>query len=415
MRVLWFEVTVPGRYNFDKVPVGSWQDALQEIVMRCPEIELGIAFENVGKGENIECDGVKYFPINTSYNFWERQRKKADWGIIEEKTINNALAIIDEFKPDIIHVFGTEWSFGLVAEHTSIPVVIHMQGSIAPINNALMPPMYSVLDLVIGMGLKPKLQLNAWLSRKKDKSRKRMEARVYKAVKYYMGRTEWDKNLVNLFHPGCGYYYCNEALRKEFYNSTKQWKPNHNKKFRIVTIGISFWKGIDTILRTAHLLKECGFEFEWILVGEMAEGYKRIVENRERMKYDDNNIAFAGYLDAQHLCNLLLSADLYVHTSYIDNSPNAVCEAQYLGMPIIATYVGGIPSLIESGKEGILIAANDPFTLAGHIMRLSTDKQKCIELGTASMKRARKRHNEENILKDLLLCYRSVISDSKNI
>lgn len=91
-----------------------------------------------------------------------------------------------------------------------------------------------------------------------------------------------------------------------------------------------------------------------------------------------------------------------------------VCEAQYLGMPIIATYVGGIPSLIENGKEGILIAANDPFTFVGHIMRFSTDKQKCIELGTASMKRARKRHNEENILKDLLLCYRSVISEGKN-
>lgn len=120
-------------------------------------------------------------------------------------------------------------------------------------------------------------------------------------------------NLVNLFHPGCGYYYCSEALRKEFYNSTEQWKPNYNKKFRIVTIGISsFCKDIDTILRTAHLLKECGFEFEWILVGEMTERHKRIVENRERMKYDDNNIVFAGYLDAQSLCDLLLSTDLYV-------------------------------------------------------------------------------------------------------
>lgn len=118
--------------------------------------------------------------------------KKADWGIIEEKTINKALAIIDEFKPDIIHVFGTEWSFGLYG--TYFNTRIHMLGSIGPYNNALMPPMYSVLDLVIGMGLSPKLQLNAWLNRKNDKSRKRMEERVYTAVKYYMGRTEWDES-----------------------------------------------------------------------------------------------------------------------------------------------------------------------------------------------------------------------------
>lgn len=413
MRVLWFEITVPSRYKSGKSPVAGWQDALQDIVTRYDDIKLAIAFEHNGYGEVREIDGVKYYPINTTYNLWERQRNKVGWEIVIEKTLDKALAIANDYKPDVIHVFGSEWCFGLLAERTDVPVVIHMQGSIPPYNNALMPPLYSVWDLIIGMGWNPHTQFNAWLGRKKDMSRLKMEERILKAVSHYMGRTEWDKNIVRLYHPDCKYYYCSEALRESFLQTASPWQPPRNKKFRIVTTGISsFWKGIDTILRAAHMLKERGFDFEWVCAGQMRILDKKIVERKERMRYEDNNVRIAGYLNSSQLHDLLMSADLYVHTAYIDNSPNAVCEAQYLGMPIIATYVGGIPSLIENGKEGILIPANDPFTLAGKIMKLSHDEQACVAMGEASRKRAMERHNPDNIYNDLLKCYRSMLEET---
>lgn len=413
MKVLWFEISEPSRYNPQKSPVAGWQDALQEVVMKHDDVELAIAFENHGHGENKLLDRVKYYPINTTYNLWERQRNKAGWEIVIEKTLGKAMEIVDDYKPDVIHVFGSEWCFGLLAEHTSVPVVIHMQGSIPPYNNALMPPMYSVWDLIMGMGLHPHTQFNAWLGRKKDKSRLKMEERILKAVNHYMGRTAWDKNIVRLYHPDCKYYYCSEALRESFLQTASPWQPPRNKKFRIVTTGISsFWKGIDTILRTAHMLKERGFDFEWVCAGQMRILDKKIVERKERMRYEDNNVRIAGYLNSSQLHDLLMSSDLYVHTAYIDNSPNAICEAQYLGMPIIATYAGGIPSLIENGKEGILIPANDPFTLAGKIMELSKDELTCIAMGQASRKRAMERHNPNNIYNDLLKCYRSMLEET---
>lgn len=413
MKVLWFEISEPSRYNPQKSPVAGWQDALQEVVMKHDDVELAIAFENHGHGENKLLDRVKFYPINTTYNLWERQRNKAGWEIVIEKTLGKAMEIVDDYKPDVIHVFGSEWCFGLLAEHTSVPVVIHMQGSIPPYNNALMPPMYSVWDLIMGMGLHPHTQFNAWLGRKKDKSRLKMEERILKAVSHYMGRTAWDKNIVRLYNPDCKYYYCSEALRESFLQTASPWQPPRNKKFRIVTTGISsFWKGIDTILRTAHMLKERGFDFEWVCAGQMRTLDKKIVERKERMRYEDNNVRIAGYLNSSQLHDLLMSADLYVHTAYIDNSPNAVCEAQYLGMPIIATYVGGIPSLIENGKEGILVPANDPFTLAGKIMVLSKDEQTCVAMGEASRKRAMARHNSNTIYSDLIACYNDIIKDS---
>lgn len=132
------------------------------------------------------------------------------------------------------------------------------------------------------------------------------------------------------------------------------------------------------------------------------------------MKYKDNDITIAGFLNPSQLKDLLMSANLYVHTAYIDNSPNAICEAQYLGMPIVATYVGGIPSLIDNNKEGILIPANDPFTLAGKIIELSKNEDLCMAMGKASMDRARERHNPDNIVKDLMFCYKSIVKDINN-
>lgn len=414
MRVLWFEITEPGRYNPEKAPVGGWQDSLQDIVMQHHDVQLAIAFEHRGNGEKRIIDKVTYYPINTTYNIWERQQLKVSWNIVIRKTLDKALAIVNEYKPDVIHVFGSEWCFGLIANYTNIPVVIHMQGSIPAYNNALMPPLYSVWDLIIGMGCNPKKQINAWMGRKKDKSRQNMEERILKSVKYYMGRTEWDRNIVHLFNSDCYYFYCSEALRKAFLKAEKIWIPPRNKKFRIVTTGISsFWKGIDTILRTAHMLKKRNFNFEWICAGKMNPLHKKIVEHKEHLYYENNNVKIAGFLNQQELQKLLLSSDLYVHTAYIENSPNAICEAQYLGMPIVATYVGGIPSLIDNGKEGILIPANDPFTLAGKIMELSKDELKCSRLGEASRRKAVERHNPEAIYHELLRCYNEIINLEK--
>jgi len=111
------------------------------------------------------------------------------------------------------------------------------------------------------------------------------------------------------------------------------------------------------------------------------------------------------------LVNQLLCTDIYVHTAYIDNSPNSICEAQYLGLPIIATYVGGIPSLIENGLEGVLVPANDPYILTNEIMSLAIDRERQIKYSKNSRKRAIMRHNPKIILKDLLNIYNNLLSN----
>lgn len=410
MRVLWFEVTVPSRYKSEDAPIAGWQDSLEEIVRTCRGIELAVAFEGVEGMSPKKVDGVQYIPLVPRYSFWDRKYNNFinRWNKAN-KVVPLAMKCIEEVKPDIIQCFGSEWEFGQVAKYTDIPVVIHMQGCIAPYNDALFPPGYSISDRILQAGLNLKKQYYIWRNKRFNASWADMEQSNFKAVSNYMGRTEWDRQLVELFHPGARYFHVEEALRPSFIETAEEWMPKEGEhRLRLITTGCSsHWKGMDTLLRTAHVLKETGVDFEWLVAGSM--GVQREIEKKERMKFADNNVNILGFTGPEELQKLLLSADMYVHTAYIDNSPNSVCEAQYLGLPIVATNVGGIPSLIVDGKEGKLVPANSCYTMAYEIMSLANDVKRQKKYSKNTMEHARNRHNSKNILKSLLACYADIL------
>lgn len=61
-----------------------------------------------------------------------------------------------------------------------------------------------------------------------------------------MGRTEWDKSLINLFNPSATYFHCEEVLRDSFMNNNKQWKVEVSDKIKIVSVISNPWyKGVD--------------------------------------------------------------------------------------------------------------------------------------------------------------------------
>lgn len=410
MRVLWFEVTVPGRYKADGLPVGGWQDSLEYIIRQHDEIELYVAFEGRKGDERKTVDGVTYIPIVPRYSKYERLAKYWTIDVEREHLLPLAGAVMREVQPDIIHVFGSEWCWGQIQQYTFKPVVIHMQGSIPPYQNAAFPPGYNLHDMYHSAGWNLKRRLFVRWENKRNRSWVAQEEKTFGMVGYYMGRTSWDHSIVKLFQPRALYYYCAEALRPSFIENKAVWQPHAHTCIKLVTTGVSsLWKGLDTILRTARMLRGRGFNFEWYCAGSMPCELQKLIEQKEHTTYAENNVKFTGLLDSEALTSLLLSSDMYVHTAYIDNSPNAVCEAQYLGLPIIATYVGGIPSLIENGREGVLVPANDPFTMAGEIMKLAADKDRCAALGQASRVRARKRHDPEAIYRTLTDCYRNII------
>ena len=410
MKVLWFEISTPSRYKDDGRVVCGWQDALEYIVKDCRDIELYIAFETEEPDAKVKViDGVTYIPMVTRYSFTERKLSNWTWRVNEDKVIPLGRKVIEEYKPDIIHVFGNEWPFGLLAQYTDIPLVIHIQGSIIPYNNALYPPKYNGYTFVRAAGWNLRKDWHRLFGYYKDKSRLTMEERTWKCVNHYMGRTSWDKALVNTLTKGSTYHHVEEALRPTFLENKKLWSCPKGGKLRLLSTGCSsFWKGIDVMLKTAHVLKEAGVDFEWNVAGSLSGVLKEIVEKKEGLRYADNNINILGFCTPEQLIDIMCNSTMYVHTAYIENSPNSICEAQLVGMPIVSTMVGGISTLVRNGEEGDLLPANDPWQIANAIIELSKDNERMMRYSKNSRLHALERHNPENIMNQLLKCYKDL-------
>lgn len=407
MKVLWFEISTPSRFlKTGNVTLG-WQDALENIVAQCKDIELYIAFESQSANEVKIIDGITYIPMYTHYSFWERKMELHTWKINERKVIEAGRKVIDQYKPDIIHVFGNEWPFGLLAQFTNIPVVVHIQGSIIPYNNALYPPKYNGYTMIKAAGLNIRMIWHRLAKFNKAKSRLKMENKIWNVVHHYMGRTDWDLALVNMLTKNATYHHVEEALRPEFLLPSKHWHYSDPKgKLKLLTTGNpTFWKGVDVMLKTAHVLKTAGIDFEWNVAGVLNEEIKRVVEKKEKMSFADNNIHILGFCSPNTLIDVMCQSTLYVHTAYIENSPNAICEAQIIGLPIISTMVGGIANLVRNGVEGDLFPANDPWMLANGIVELAKNKERMTLYSTNSRNHAAERHNPNHILNQLLKCY----------
>lgn len=406
MKILWFSVT-PSLFNpkSNSHNGGGWIASLEQIVRTESSIDLGVAFVFPNSDFKYERGGVKYYPINIETpSILKRFFCKNNKG----QLINHCLRVIDDFKPDLIQIFGSENDFGLLCLHTTVPIVIHMQGCLPPYHNALFPVGINKYDFLFTRGLSWRKRFIGLRSEASFRRNAEQEIQTIKHCRYFMGRTEWDKNLVSLFNPNAEYFHCEEALRDSFLKTTKRWSfPKGNKVHIISVISNPWYKGVDLILKTANLLKRfTELDFEWNIYGTKDICF---YENKYKIKASEVNVIAMGTASKDELVDALCSSTLYVHPSYIDNSPNSVCEAQLLGLPVLATNVGGLSSIIKDGETGILFPANDPYTLANLIKELFSDKEHCVLLSNKSKVFAKKRHDPNKIREDILSIYKNIV------
>lgn len=419
MRVLWFSVT-PSLYNTERNSHngGGWIESLERIVKYYNDVELAIAFCSNSSSEPFKAlqNGTTYYPMNVQRSWWQQQKDKYSSKDQDAAIISHCLEVIADFKPDLIHVFGSEWCFGLVKEHTNIPVVIHMQGCWPPYRNAAYPPGYSLMETRLRMLARPSRLINSILDYHKSKERAIREEHILRINDYYMGRTRWDKAITTgLYNLQANYYYCSEALRPAIVQEKRRWTSTGMDKLTIVTVGAGHvLKGYDVVLKTAKLLTEnLNRPFEWLLCGPTSANMK-MFEKKSGIRCKDVFVHPLGRCSADGVKDNLLKSTVYVHTSYIDNSPNSVCEAQYLGLPVIATNVGGTPSLFaDDYPSDMLVPTNDPYYLAAKLIELSNNKALLASMAEKNLHVANNRHDVENIYQDLMHCYNSIINNQQ--
>jgi glycosyltransferase involved in cell wall biosynthesis len=419
LRVLWFTNTpsLSAKYLNNKSIGGGWIGSLEAELSNIQAIELGISFNYEQELKAFSINKTTYFPIHIASpkgkikNFLYRWTKP----ILNESNIHPYLHVINEFKPDIIHIFGTEGVFGLIIPKTNVPCVIHLQGNLTICDHKW----FSGLSLVDTLRYSKKWALlkgfgiyHSYLLNKQEAKRER---KVFQECKFFMGRTNWDRRISSVLSPDSKYFHCDEIIRSQFYSL--QWLPKNRQTdcIMITTIRNTIYKGLETIFECKKLLNKINLEYKiiWKIAGvSETDEISCLIERKYKSTFIENDIHLLGPLQESELVNEMLEADVFVHPSHIDNSPNSVCEAMLLGMPVIATFAGGIPSIIEDKKEGLLVQDGDPYALAGAIIELLKNRSYANELGTNARNRAILRHNSKRIVNKLLEIYESILNHS---
>lgn len=409
MRVLWFTNT-PSRYaSFGGYNGGGWIYSLEEEISKRDDIELGIAFFMNEQPKKVEKNGVTYYPIEDPFSISYLTKIKSFFvsqHVKESIWLKNYIKIINDYAPDIIEIFGSEQSFGQVSQYVNVPVVLHIQGILTPYFNAFLPPFVSKHNYY-WQNYNPLKALSKYLSLNAFEGNAKRERDILKHINNYIGRTHWDERIISIYNHNANYFYGSEILRDVFYKPVKRSIPSQVKL--ISTLSSPLYKGYDTVLKCASLLKnEYCLNFEWRIYGNVNPSF---VEHKIGLHHQEVNVIFMGVASAEEIRKELSSSTAYIHLSYIDNSPNSVCEAQITGIPVVATNVGGIPSLINDGETGFLVPTNDPYQTAYVINKLANDNALNIRIGEKAKEIAIRRHNKEIIVNTLVETYNKIIND----
>lgn len=103
--------------------------------------------------------------------------------------------------------------------------------------------------------------------------------------------------------------------------------------------------------------------------GQEAEA--RVLAERLRL---NGAVRFSGFLDMAGKAREGSAADIFINTNRVDNMPVAVVEACAMGLPVVATAVGGVPDLLSDGETGLLVPDDDTEAMVDAICRLLDDR-----------------------------------------
>lgn len=162
---------------------------------------------------------------------------------------------------------------------------------------------------------------------------------------------------------------------------------------RLVCIGrFDAWKGQLVLIGAARKLRDAGIRCEIVLVGDGP--FRKSIDHAIRRDGLEGMITVIGLASVARVKEEILAARCLVLPSFYEGLPAVIMEAMALGRPVISTYVGGIPELVESGATGWLVPAGDEVALSAAMRAaLSTSVDQLAAMGAAGRLRVLERHD----------------------
>jgi glycosyltransferase involved in cell wall biosynthesis len=260
------------------------------------------------------------------------------------------------------------------------------------------------------------------LQNRELKRRGKYEIECLKNADFVIGRTSWDQSNVSDITGVNKYKKCNESLRESFYD--KNWDLKKIEKYSIFISQASYpLKGFHKILPALDILKIKYPNIKVYVAGSnvVKEGEVSLKEKLKLTGYGKylrklikkyklkDNIVFTGLLNEKQMVDRLLKSHVFVQTSSIENSPNSLGEAMLLGMPCVASNVGGTSDMLRDKDEGFLYPFNDEKMLAKYITTIFEDDDLAVSLGNKAKQHAIRTHDRLKNTNCMVEIYKELI------
>ena len=167
-----------------------------------------------------------------------------------------------------------------------------------------------------------------------------------------------------------------------------------NSPIRVSFIGwLEPIKDVKTILRAFHRVEQQFCDWQLSICGDGSQ--KQELEELATELGIDSKIEFTGWIGPEQKCSILQDTDLFIMASLSEGMPNSIVEAMKYGIPIVATNVGGIPSLVEHEVNGYLAPAQDHKQMASYLVDLMANPETCSRISEANIDKIAEEHNLE--------------------
>lgn len=192
-----------------------------------------------------------------------------------------------------------------------------------------------------------------------------------------------------------------------------------NGKFKILFVGRHIErKGICYLIEAAKYLPRDQFEIRIVGVGDLTDKLKAQAAEISTTP-DAANIIFTGKLSPEELANEYKTANVFTLPAIVDSKGDTeglgvvLIEAMELGLPVVASNVGGIPDVVVDGVSGILVPEKNPEALASAYKRLAAEPELQKQLLEGARKRIDECFNWSKIVERQIAVYEKIKSKKK--
>ncbi len=169
-------------------------------------------------------------------------------------------------------------------------------------------------------------------------------------------------------------------------------------------------KGLFTLIESMSRVVKRFKNAKFIISGKgQSNEMAKLVDHAQKLGVKDN-IVFTGYFPDKKLPKLYQAADVFAFSTFYENLPFAVLEALATGLPVVTTKVGGIPEMIEDGRNGFLVEPFNSKQLADRILYLLEHPSVASEMGAFARKVIEERFDWRLIVQKVLRVYEEALS-----